>query len=39
MTLLLAYAKIHVKGSSKEKLIGEEKLKNGLAICENKGAF
>ena len=33
MTLLLTYAKIHIKGYAKEKLIGLEKLKNGLAIC------
>lgn len=39
MTLLLTYAKIHLKGNNQERKIGEEKLKNGLAICENKGAF
>ena len=32
MTLLLTFARIHLKGNKVEKKIGEEKLKNGLAI-------
>lgn len=39
MTLLLTYAIVHLNGDQNDKKIGQEKLKNGLAICQNKGAF